>query len=303
MKKIIVLLALVALGLALGLTLATFQKTHALPSAAQEKGRTCGTRHPDDLTSTSIQESLNRFNANRRGGPFPSGSIIIPVYFHVINNGPGIANGDVPEHMIRRQVDVLNDSFSGKTGGSNSPFRFVLAGIDRTTNAAWYTMGFGSREERQAKTALRKGGANALNFYTANLGGGLLGWATFPWEYDDGPVNAALDGVVCLFSSLPGGSEVPYNEGDTGTHEVGHWLGLYHTFQGGCSAKGDYVGDTPQERYPAFRCPGGRDTCTRDLGLDPISNFMDYTDDPCMFEFTAGQSLRMDGFFAQYRQQ
>ncbi len=268
-------------------------------SAAQTRqGRSCGTAAPDPTRMAEIEGSFQKFQ-HSRGGRKTDGAITIPVYFHVINKGPGIENGDVPDHMLRAQVRVLNDSYAGATGGAATPFRFELAGIDRTTNADWFDMGILSIQERQAKAALRKGGPEALNFYTTN-GGGYLGWATFPDSYHAQP---AQDGVVVYYDSLPGGSLYPYNEGDTGTHEVGHWLGLYHTFQNGCTPDNDYVDDTAAEAGPAWGCPVGRDSCTRSRypGEDPVFNFMDYTDDPCMFEFTAGQSARMEGMYAQYR--
>lgn len=229
-----------------------------------------------------------------------AGTVSIPVYFHVIRRADG--SGDVSDAALQAQVDVLNGAYGGGTGGANTPFRFTFdpRETDRTNNSSWYTAGPGTTAERQMKTALREGGKNALNVYLNEPGGGYLGWATFPWNYASNPSD---DGVVVLNSSLPGGTAVPYNEGDTATHEAGHWLGLYHTFQGGCSKNNDYVSDTPAERSPAYGCPVGRNSCSssRYPGDDPILNFMDYTDDPCMFQFSGGQSTRMDAMWTTYR--
>jgi hypothetical protein len=268
-----------------------------VPVAAQDLNvsRRCATRNPSETERVRIERQTRRMLEIRaqKGKPAPTpppaASGTIDVYFHVITSTSG--QGSVPDAMITAQIDVLNDAFVG-TG-----FSFVLAGVDRTANNAWFTMGYGSSEEAAAKAALRRGDQNDLNVYSANPGGGLLGWATFPWSYSSSPQD---DGVVLLYTSLPGGGEPNYDEGDTGTHEVGHWLGLYHTFQGGCSKNNDYVSDTPAERSPAYECPVGRDTC-RGGGTDPIENFMDYTYDSCMVLFTTGQGSRMSQAFAAYR--
>jgi hypothetical protein len=216
----------------------------------------------------------------------------IPVWYHVIRSSSG--QGNVSDQTLSAQLTVLNNAYA------SSGVSFYLAGTTRTANDTWYTAGHGSTAEKEMKNALRVGGAGTLNFYTNNMGGGLLGWATFPSSYNSSP---KMDGVVVLYSSLPGGTAAPYNEGDTGTHEVGHWMGLYHTFQGGCSRTGDGVSDTPAERSPAYGCPVGRDSCAgkKYPGLDPITNFMDYTDDDCMDRFSSGQASRMEGMFATYR--
>jgi hypothetical protein len=262
-----------------------------------ENGR-CTTKVLSDAEIEQVEREVEISKDNRKAanGGFEMNVTggTIPVYFHVINKGSGIANGDVPLSQINDQIAVLNAAF-GSRGWS-----FSLAAVTRTNNSSWYTCSGGSCES-QMKNALRQGSADDLNIYSNNMGGGLLGWATFPSSYASQP---KLDGVVLLYSSLPGGSAAPYNLGDTGTHEVGHWMGLYHTFQGGCvrsGTGGDGVADTPAEKSPAYGCPTGRDSCRNIAGLDPITNFMDYTDDACMNTFTAGQDARMDSMFTTYR--
>ena len=267
----------------------------AVPLCAENVKDRCGTRQPSDEDIATIEKAV------ARGARRVKTSVTIPVWFHVIQRGDGFANGDVPDTMIRAQMKVLNDSYNGKTGGAGSGFAFELAGVTRTVNQTWFEeIVYDTDLELSAKGALRQGDAGTLNVYTVD-GGPYLGWAYFPSITTSS--YAALDGVVLDWRSLPGGGFAIYSEGDTATHEVGHWLALYHTFQGGCTPSNDYVADTPAEFSPAFNCPTGRDSCRQPVhpGLDPITNFMDYTQDSCMYEFSAGQVDRMRAAWAAYR--
>ena len=242
---------------------------------------------------------LSRMNLGARALQ-RTGPIRIAVRWHVITRASGA--GNVTNAQLARQLEVLNDGFGGSTAPAavDTPFRFFTASIDRTRNNDWYNWGdpdTDPSDNRDAKLALRIRPQKELNVYIANLADGLLGYATFP---NDGRI--ALQGVVLLNESLPGGDAAPYNEGDTGTHEVGHWLGLFHTFQNSCDLPGDYVADTPYQfaGNNIFFCRANDDTCPQP-GTDPVRNFMSYGTDPCLNQFTAGQSRRMVAEWTAWR--
>ena len=213
----------------------------------------------------------------------------VQVAFHVIQSSTG--EGEVTDAQIARQIAVMNRAYH------DAGFRFELASVDRTVNDKWFNVVVGTGGERKIKQALAIDPTHTLNIYTAALLNKILGWAYYPWAFEETSWEHA---VFLHYKSLPGGAYINYNEGDTATHEVGHYMGLYHTFQGGCEEPGDYVADTQAEATWAIGCPVGRDTCPAP-GLDPIENFMDYTDDPCMNEFTAGQAARMIWAVETYR--
>ena len=248
--------------------------------------RTCGAPEPTLAEMDQVGAALRRHIGE--SAALATGNI--KVAFHVIYS-PTTGEGNIPQSQIDAQIAKLNSDYAG-TG-----FTFTLASVDRTANSKYFTMTPGTRNESNAKNALAIDPAHRFNVYTAKPGQSLLGWATFPWSYAE---TSKLHGVVIHYASVPGGSLAPYDLGRTLVHEAGHYLGLYHTFQGGCTAPGDQVDDTPYEASSAFGCPNGRDTCTQP-GLDPTTNFMDYTDDACMFVFSAGQTTRMQSSVGTYK--
>jgi len=211
----------------------------------------------------------------------------VPTYWHTINKGK---DGKLDDDTIAKSIDILNKAFTD--------FTFDVKDITTTDNGSYWGIKPGGSGERSMKNKLRQGGCDALNIYSTDLVSGLLGWATFP-DWCAG--SQKDDGVVILYSSVPGGIAAPYNLGDTLTHEVGHWLGLYHTFQGGCNGDGDQVDDTPAVKTSNSGCPKKIDSCPNDSGKDLVENFMDYTDDSCMESFTKGQETRMTAFWKEYR--
>jgi len=221
-----------------------------------------------------------------------NGSVRIPVYFHVIRSGSASSQGSLTSTQVTEQINTLNEVHTY----ARTPFRFYLAALDYSTNSSWFNAAQGSSAESAMKRSLRRGGLNALNLYSISVPGGSLGYSTMPASARS---NTTLDGVVVDFATMPNGSLSGYNQGDTAVHEAGHWLGLYHVFQGGCGGFGDYVSDTSAQAFAQYSCVT-KDSCSAP-GTDPVNNLMGYTPDSCMYQFTAGQSARMSDAWQAYR--
>ncbi|KAF9013182.1 hypothetical protein BDQ17DRAFT_1386797 [Cyathus striatus] len=254
--------------------------------------RGCATK----ITSERMAKLEKKFASQRVPPSSENATADINVYFHVVAANKTVEGGWVPDEQIEAQVATMNRDYN------NTGLSFKHVNTSRIISEEWFLkVGPDTPEEKSMKTLFRRGDASALNVYTVGFregeGKGLLGYATFPADYNSDPHN---DGVVLLAYTLPGGSLQPYNEGRTLVHEAGHWTGLYHTFQGGCTGMGDAVDDTPPEESAAYGCPAKRDTCPGG-GEDPIHNFMDYTDDSCMTGFTDGQASRIKAQLRTYR--
>jgi len=254
--------------------------------------RGCGTH----ISAERRIASEARFKTSRLPPARENATATLSLYFHIVFANQTAEGGWIPDEVIHNQVDVLNQDYN-VTGIS-----FNLVNITRIESEDWFNkVAPDSPEEAEMKETFRYGNASSLNVWTVGFnegdGQGLLGYATFPTDYKESPTK---DGVVVLHSTLPDNGQAPYNKGRTLTHESGHWSGLYHTFEGGCQGTGDSVDDTPPEKEAAFGCPTGRSTCPGGK-QDPVTNFMDYTDDICMTGFTEGQGVRVRAQMRTFR--
>jgi hypothetical protein len=258
--------------------------------------RRCATDQP----STGDRARIASYEANYLQEVQEVGlGVIIPVRFIHVLDETGV--GAISAQQRADQIDVLNNAYA-PTGVS---FSYREDETTEVRNDEFFTMGHASRAERQCKSQHQAiTPEKGLNFYTANPGGGLLGWATFPYEMEGDP---AMDGVVMLYTTLPEGTAEPYNLGMTAVHEVGHWLGLYHTFQDGCFPPGDEVSDTPAHSGPNYGKPADADQphnlCpSSPHGTEcPVHNYMNYVDDDWMNEFTPGQVSRIFAQIGMFR--
>jgi hypothetical protein len=217
---------------------------------------------------------------------------------------PGTCSVDTGLRFAWASLDDEGDVIEGSTVPDIGDAGACALRINAPKWTKVHTEGF---ETLHMKKKLRKGGANVLNVYWTSIYGEIgemSGSSTFPYSYRHHPKS---DGVLVRPEVITGGEFFPdYSEGDTLVHEVGHWLGLFHTFEGGCEVS-DGISDTPKEKEPFLGCgdmedfPIGRDSCPSDSGADPFSNYMNLADDRCMFEFTPDQVLVMQACYEIFR--
>jgi hypothetical protein len=264
----------------------------ASAQAGQEPFAVCAGRTVDPETALWIEELTERL---RPGAALDVKPVIIPVAFHVIASG---REGQVSKKNIRTLMKHLNRAFRG------TPFSFVLARLDFTNKPAWYNdCGPGSANEAAMKRHLARDPATTLNIYSCKpyiRPGGfyVLGYSSFPFEFPEG---SSMHGVLLHPAAVPGGWDPRYNNFGLTPHEVGHYLGLMHTFQNGCQGNGDHVADTPAQAQPHNGCPADLDTCADAEGPDDVHNFMNYSDDRCSQHFTPGQVERAIQMTGTYR--
>lgn len=290
----------------------------------------CGTREPDSSDHERIQLALGYQQRNR----LALQDIVIPVCFHVLIREDNVT-GNISDAILQQQLDDLNTAYGATSCcdeslgwclglkarnqhcSIKSGFTFAFARmngsdlvdgetvpsvgpdacITRTVDEFWSR----GRNIFDMKSTLHKGNAKVMNVYYQKIASGSLGKAQFPWEYAGQPEQ---DGVAVLYTTISNGTLLNYNEGDTTVHEAGHWLGLLHTFSGGCR-KGDGVADTASEASAFSGCTvqlsNLRNSCSDDDGPDPIFNFMNYGYDQCMYLFTPGQVELMHACYQYFR--
>lgn len=252
----------------------------------------------------NIESFTNDYVAKKKSGLVKQATVTIPVVVNVLYR---TAAENVSDAQIQSQIDVLNRDFNATNSDFNSyipaeyaglkanvGITFTLQAVVRkaTNKTSWRT-----NDDMKKST---KGGinptspSNTLNIWVCTLSNSILGYAQFPGG------SLATDGVVILNRAFgtTGTATAPFNLGRTATHEVGHWANLRHIW-GDATCGNDQVTDTPPHNTANYGCPaqGHKSTCTGTPN-EMWMNYMDYTDDRCMYMFSTGQKDRMLAVFA-----
>ncbi|KAL0956985.1 hypothetical protein HGRIS_003086 [Hohenbuehelia grisea] len=231
----------------------------------------------------------------RDGTEQPAAGAKIRIHWMAVSQDDSIGGGNVPDEVINKQIELLNSDYA-PTG-----FQFELTKIERVVNPNIFSVNaLSGQPEVQLKSTIPTRDITLLKIWSMRPPNGMS-YSHFPDEYASTP---ELDGVMYNVQSLEGGQPAHLL-----SHEVGHWTGLYHTFQGGCNdaGGGDQVADTPPHNNPMemgggnyMQCQSAVSTCNNGAN-DPNDNFMNYQNDQCRTQFSAGQIARMHTIMKQYR--
>lgn len=228
--------------------------------------------------------------------------INIPVVVHYSN--PKIIE------IIDEQMIILNDNFA------NTGFKFYLQKLNEISNPKWRKVRSDMKFQfdnywtdnstvQEMKANLREGDKNTLNLYITNVID-KISWASFPFYYDNDKYDVTQDGIVLSDITVKGFTDSDIYLGRTLAHEVGHWLGLFHTFSSLCGEPGDLISDTNEHTYRyTWTCNKNDEKfgVCNDNEIAPIRNYMNYVLDSCKSNFTPLQIKRMKGMYKKYREE
>ncbi|KAI1813768.1 hypothetical protein GGS20DRAFT_551854 [Poronia punctata] len=257
----------------------------------------CGTEVPDEFLAD--MERMAREEEAMFPVLWPHTDVItVQILFHDVYGGKVLE----PHEQKKKKKKLTVTYNNNKEDFAPHNIRFELVDITRTDNEEWALKGWSGAGETLMKKTLRRGSYATLNIYIVRSLGGLLGYTYLPKKDVEKESPAWWnDGILIVAGTLPGGGNGKWL-GRTATHEIGHWLGLLHPFYGGdCDGPHDRIKDTPAQNTASFKCDEGKDSCPKKPGKDSIHNYMDYSPDSCMNEFTPGQSARMRKVWAEYR--
>lgn len=212
--------------------------------------------------------------------------------------------GNVSKERLYSQIDVVNEAFSGNYAKDmiDTKLRFRLQDINYVNNKNYHYRCDIIDQKLMKRYATKPD--KIINIFVCESDY-YLGWAYYPWSFTE---TNRMSSIFIHKDSIPGSTDIEdtifesYNMGLTLVHELGHYFGLIHTFaQSGTCIDGDEISDTAVEKTPNFWCDASRDSCPNHPGKDPINNYMDYSPDECMNEFTPLQINRLWSMIDEYK--